>query len=168
MDSIEARYDEGFLNKGPNKRVKQVINRNSVLIVSLRKAVVSALGLLCVGAVWADDLTGEDEFLCASASVIVCFDYGVCESATPWELDVPQFINVDLDKRSLSTTKASGEDRTTKVDTVNRSDDKIYLQGIDRGRAYTFVIDEETGFLTVAVVRDDLTVTVFGACTPTP
>lgn len=148
--------------------MKQVITRNSVLIFSLKKALVSALGLLCVGAVWADDLTGEDEFLCASASVLVCFDDGVCESAAPWELDVPQFINVDMDKRSLSTTKASGENRKTTVDTVKRSDDKIYLQGVDRGRAYTFVIDEETGFLTVAVVRDDLTVTVFGACTPTP
>lgn len=145
-----------------------MITRNSIPTMYLKKAMVSALGLLCAGTAWADDLTGEDEFLCASASVVVCFDDGVCEAVAPWELDVPQFINVDLDKRSLSTTKASGEDRTTMVDTVKRSDDKIYLQGVDRARAYTFVIDEETGFLTVAVVRDDLSVTVFGACTPTP
>lgn len=145
-----------------------MITRNSTLVASLKNVLISALGMLCVGAVWADDLTGEDEFLCASASVLVCFDDGVCESAAPWELDVPQFINVDMDKRSMSTTKASGEDRTTVVDTVKRSDGKIYLQGVDRARAYTVVIDEETGFLTVAVVRDDLTVTVFGACTPTP
>ena len=133
----------------------------------LRKAGVSVLGLLCAGMVWGDDLTGEDEFLCASASVIVCFDDGTCATAAPWELDVPEFINVDLDKRSLSTTKASGEDRATMVDTMKRTNGKIYLQGVDRARAYTLVIDEETGFLTVAVVRDDLTVTVFGACTPT-
>lgn len=145
-----------------------MITRNSTLVVSLKNVLIIALGMLCVGAVWADDLTGEDEYLCAAASVIVCFDDGACESATPWELDVPQFINVDMDERRLSTTKASGENRETMVDTVKQTDGKIYLQGVDRGRAYTLVIDEETGFLTVAVVRDDLTVTVFGACTPSP
>jgi hypothetical protein len=151
-----------------HKRVNQVIFQNSNLMVVLRKAAISVLGVLLAGAVGADDLTGEDKFLCAPASVIVCFDDGLCESAAPWELDVPQFINVDLDKRSLSTTKASGENRVTIVDTVRRADGRIYLQGVDRGRAYTFVIDEETGFLTVTVARDYLTVSVFGACTPTP
>ncbi len=91
--------------------------------------------------------------------MIVCLDDGACASAPPWNLNVPQFINVDLGKRSLPTTEASGESRTTTVKNVTRSDGRIFLQGVDRGRAFSFVIDEETGFLTV---------TVFGACTPTP
>ncbi|MCH7822709.1 MAG: hypothetical protein IIA07_11875 [Proteobacteria bacterium] len=134
----------------------------------LQKALVGAAILALATAVLGDDLTGEDEFLCATASVIVCADNGTCTSAMPWELNVPQFIAVDLDERSLATTEASGERRATTVDTVKRINGRIYLQGVDRGRAYSFVIDEASGFMTVAVARDDLTVTVFGACTPTP
>jgi len=134
----------------------------------LRLAFALLLGCGIAGSVLGDDLTGENEFLCAAANVIVCLDDGSCASAAPWELNVPQFINVDMRKKSLSTTKASGNPRVTIVDNVKRSDGRVYLQGIDRGRAYTFVIDEETGFLTVTVARDDLTVSVFGACTPTP
>ena len=145
-----------------------MISRNSNLMVVLRKAAISVLGVLLAGAVGADDLTGEDELLCASANVVICLGDGICESAAPWELNIPQFINVDLKKRSLSTTEASGNLRVTMVDTVKRMDGRVYLQGVDRGRAYTFVIDEETGFLTVTVARDYLTVSVFGACTPTP
>lgn len=133
-----------------------------------RRIAVAALGLGVAGVALADNLTGEDKMLCAAASVTICFDDGTCGNAAPWELNVPQFINVDLKKKSLSTTKASGENRMTTVDNMHRAEGRVYLQGIDRGRAYTFVIDEETGFLTVVVARDDLTVSVFGACTPTP
>lgn len=137
-------------------------------IAVLKKLILSVAGLMLAGTVWSDDLTGEDEILCASANVVVCLDDGSCASAEPWELNVPQFIKIDLNERTLSTTEASGDRRVTIVDTAERSDARIYLQGIDRGRAYSFVIDEETGYLTAAVIRDDLTVTVFGACTPTP
>lgn len=41
----------------------------------------------------------------------------------------------------------------------------IYLQGIEGGRAFSFVIHEATGRLAAAIARDGLAVTVFGACT---
>lgn len=126
------------------------------------------LGILLSATALGDSVAGEDKMLCAAASVTICFDDGTCANAAPWELNVPQFINVDLKKKRLSTTEASDEKRVTTVDNMRRADGRVYLQGIDKGRAYTFVIDEETGFLTVVVARDDLTVSVFGACTPTP
>ena len=142
--------------------------QHKIPIPTLQKALTGVFAFMIAGAAWSDDLTGEDEILCASANVIVCAVDGSCGSAQPWELNVPQFINVDLDKGNLSTTEASGESRTTVVDSVKRANGRIILQGVDRGRAYSFVIDEQTGLLTVAVARDDLTVTVFGACTPSP
>jgi hypothetical protein len=145
-----------------------MISKFKISPATVQKAFAGTVALLLAGAAWSDDVTGEDELLCASMNVIVCLEDGSCVSATPWELDVPQFINIDLDKRSLSTTEASGESRTTKVESVTRSNGVIFLQGVDRGRAYSFVIDEETGFLTVAIAREFLTMTVFGACTPTP
>ena len=83
----------------------------------------------------------------------------------PSEVDVPEFVIVDVKGKMLSTTKASERNRRTAVQTANRADGYIYLQGIDLGRAFSFVIDEATGHVTVAVSRDGVSVTVFGVCT---
>jgi hypothetical protein len=80
---------------------------------------------------------------------------------------VPDFVVINTKKKTISTTKASGLNRSTEFSKVEKSDGLIYLQGVDRGRAFSFVIDEATGRMTVAVSRDGLSVTVFGACTDT-
>jgi hypothetical protein len=47
-----------------------------------------------------------------------------------------------------------------------REEGKIFLQGIEKGRAFSFVIEEPSGEASIAVARQGLTVSVFGACTP--
>ena len=122
--------------------------------------------LLCAAAVRADNLTGAGSFLCAAAQATVCSADGTCSSAPPWKLDIPQFIEVDLDKQTLSTTEASGENRSTPIKNLEREDGYIYLQGVERQRAFSFVIAEGDGFASIAVARDGLVVAVFGSCTP--
>jgi hypothetical protein len=46
-----------------------------------------------------------------------------------------------------------------------RDNQEIVLQGVEAGRAFSFVIDEATGLLTVAVASDGMSVSVYGACT---
>ncbi len=95
-----------------------------------------------------------------------CLESGDCVVDLPWNLKIPQFIEVDLSARKLSTTKASGENRSTKIDQLRREDGMIVLQGFERGRAFSFVINEETGVLSAAVAAQGKAVAVFGACTP--
>ncbi len=114
----------------------------------------------------ADDLTGADTLLCSSAQAVACSELEGCEMAPPREWNIPGFIQIDLAKKTLSTTAASEENRVTPIQTLERSGGRIFLQGIERGRAYSFVIDEATGLVTVAVARDGFSVSVFGACTP--
>ena len=129
----------------------------------------TVLALLLVSApLLADDLTGAERFLCTSTQVTICAAEGDCEIAPPWELDVPQFIVVDLVDKKLSTTQASGENRSTPIKNMEREGGLIFLQGVESGRAFSFVIAEDTGWLSAAVARDGLAVSVFGACTPTP
>ena len=113
----------------------------------------------------ADNLKNSDRFLCSTSTIQVCFEDGVCNETFPWEANVPQFLVVDTKKKTLSTTKASGENRSTPIRTLQREEGKIILQGIEAGRAFSFVIDEATGWVTVAVSRDGMAVSVFGACT---
>jgi hypothetical protein len=105
--------------------------------------------------------------ICAEAQVQICIENDTCYSATPAQLDVPDFVIIDTAKKTISTTKASNQDRSTAFTSVERVEGLIYLQGIEGGRAFSFVIDEESGRMTVAISRDGLAVNVFGACTDT-
>ncbi|HET6278006.1 MAG TPA: hypothetical protein VFG08_04405 [Candidatus Polarisedimenticolia bacterium] len=122
--------------------------------------------LLAFAPAQADDLTGADRFVCAALVVVACWDDGECEEGLPAELKVPQFIEIDLKAKRLSTTRASGENRTSPITQLKREQGTIVLQGYEAGRAFSFVIAEETGRASVAVATDGRNVSVFGACTP--
>ena len=128
-------------------------------------AAAAILGMMPVVA-HADDLSGADRILCAAVQATVCGSGGECEIGLPWQWNIPQFVEIDLEAKTLGTTKASGENRATPIDNVQRSDGLIFLLGIEAGRAFSFVIEEETGILSAAVARSEITVSVFGACTP--
>jgi hypothetical protein len=114
----------------------------------------------------ADDLTGAQSLLCTSVQATLCTSDGDCETENPWELNIPQFLELDLKGKMMATTKASGENRSTPIRTLEREDGLIFIQGIEMGRAFSFVISEKTGMLSAAVARDGKAVSVFGACTP--
>lgn len=131
----------------------------------MRRCVLLGLGLVLGTAALADNVTGLDRLLCATGRIVICFEDGECFPVLPEEADVPQFVIIDLEDRLVSTTPASGENRSTPIASLIREEGVVYLQGVDLGRAFSFVIDEATGRVTVAVSRDGFSVTVFGACT---
>jgi len=130
---------------------------------------LGALGVLAVlsGMAMADELTGAQKILCAAVQATVCDSGGDCENGPPWLWSIPQFVEVDFGKGIIRTTDASKQNRSTPFKHVQRSDGFIFLQGVEGGRAFSFVIEEESGSLSAAVARSEITVSVFGACTPT-
>lgn len=133
----------------------------------MKKLLIASACLILGSNATAENLDGVEEMICSAGQAQICLETGDCYAATPWELSVPDFVVINTKKKTISTTKASGLNRSTEFSKVEKSDGLIYLQGIDRGRAFSFVIDEATGRMTVAVSRDGLSVTVFGACTDT-
>ena len=131
----------------------------------MKRIAMGLAGLLAAMSVQADDLGGVDRMLCAASQVQICFELDTCYAATPWELDVPDFVVIDLKKKSVSTTKSSVRNRSTTFSSVAKQSGVIYLQGMEGGRAFSFVVNEATGRMSVAVSRDGLSVSVFGACT---
>ena len=121
--------------------------------------------LLFPGFVGADDLTGADRWLCSAIEATVCDVDGDCNIGAPWLWNIPQFIEVDLTKKKIATTKASSENRETPIRTIERSGGLVFIQGIENGRAFSLVVEEKTGTLSAAVARTGMTVSVFGACT---
>ena len=121
--------------------------------------------LLVAWPLCADDLTGADTFLCSAVQATQCKADGECSSGPPSNWKMPQFLKIDLKKDVIATTEASGENRSTPIRDKERSEGRIFLQGIQQGRAFSFVINEQSGVAAVAIAADGVTVTVFAACT---
>ena len=133
----------------------------------MKKTIIATTVLFVTSIAVAENVAGVDKMVCAAGQAQICLETGECYSANPYELSVPDFVVIDIRKQTVSTTKASGLNRSTSFTKVERIDGLIYLQGLEGGRAFSFVIHEEIGRMTVAVSRDGLSVTVFGACTDT-
>ena len=118
------------------------------------------------GAGSADDLTGATRLLCTPVQVTVCVEDGECEVDLPWNVNIPQFIEVDLEAERLETTAASGENRMTAIEQLRRIDGTIVLHGYEMGRAFSWVVNERTGHVTATMATDGVAVSVFGVCTP--
>jgi len=131
----------------------------------MKKLLFAFLGLAVSGVAAAEDVTDVTRMICASGQAQICLETGECYAATPWELSVPDFVVIDTKKGTISTTKASGLNRSTEFTKSERMEGLIHLQGVEGGRAFSFVIHEQTGRMTAAIARDGLSVTVFGACT---
>ena len=137
-------------------------------IKSLSTAFSLGLILAAVPFAAADDLTGQGTVLCSAVQVTVCGIDGECDSGLPWEWDVPQFVIIDLTKKTISTTEASGENRSSPLRHVERANGVIIVQGVENGRAFSAVLNEEFGDGAFSVALDGVTVSAFAACTPVP
>jgi hypothetical protein len=133
----------------------------------MKRVTLLVAGLVTGGLAAADSVVGVDRMICAAGQVQICIEQDTCYTASAAELDVPDFVLIDTKEKTVSTTPASGQNRSTSFTSYSREAGLLYLQGIEGGRAFSFVIDEATGRMTVAVSRDGLSVTVFGACTDT-
>lgn len=130
----------------------------------MRALLIGFSTLFAAGLAIADNVSDSDKLICSASRVTLCFESGDCMDVNAWELDMPQFVLIDLKKKTVSTTKASGEDRSSTVQT-SRDETELFLQGVENGRAFSFVIDQATGLLSAAISSDGATISVFGACT---
>ena len=101
--------------------------------------------------------------LCAVINVVECSAQGECQRSTIESANLPRFIRVNPAARSLAST---GDDaRTAPIQSVERVNDRLILQGGQQGRAWSATVADKTGQMSVAVVEDQTAFVVFGACT---
>jgi hypothetical protein len=129
-----------------------------------------AVTLTAVGActaVSADDVTGSDSLLCYAMSAARCELDGTCALKAPWQLNLPDFLKLDLKAKQAVTTEASGQQLATPISSVQRADNgTLVLQGMQGDRAFSWLITEATGEGTLTVSSIAAGLTVFTVCTP--
>ena len=128
---------------------------------------VLCLGLLGVPTLpLADDVTGASRILCAAQHATRCTGGLGCETGDPTDWNIPDFIEIDLVEKQLRSTASSADKRLTSFSTLDQVAGTTYVQGIDKGRAFSIVIDQRTGELTAATARAGTAVSIFARCTP--
>jgi hypothetical protein len=130
------------------------------------RLLTTGLASLYCGAVLADDVSGSDSLLCYGLSAARCETGEACESVEPWRLNIPDFVKLDLRSKRIQTTAASNDPRETPLQTVQRSNGTILVQGQQGERAFSWLITETSGEGTLSVAAVGQGVTVFTVCTP--
>lgn len=124
--------------------------------------------LMLAGQAAADPLENTDRLLCAPAETTVCTLDGECHRAVAGEMQIPDFLLIDLGRETLTTTAASGQNRSSRIQSLIREEGRIVFHSFQEGRALSTVIDEATGGISAAIVFDGVSIGIFGACTPVP
>lgn len=114
----------------------------------------------------ADDVTGKSKLLCTTVQATECFADGACIPGPPENWNLPRFTKVDFDQMTLTTTEASGENRSTSIERIESEGDDIFAQGAEDGRAFSIVLDQDAGTASVAIAFDGSVLAAFAVCTP--
>jgi hypothetical protein len=127
---------------------------------------ISLAFLVGAGGAFGDDVQGADRILCATVSASECFADGSCIDGEPEDWNIPRFIRVNLDEQTMSTTEASGQARSTPIQSVERQGDRLLIQGVQDARAFSVVLNESTGLASTGIALDGHVLNTFAHCTP--
>ena len=131
----------------------------------MRNLILMAVITLVSSRVLSDDVTDTSRLLCSQGQVMVCLHSADCAMVPPALVATPQFVVIDTRRKTVATTKASGDARRSEIGNLTRERGLIMAQGKHDERAFSFVIDEATGTFTGSVASDGYTINSFGSCT---
>ena len=127
---------------------------------------ITLSSVLWTGFAHADDLTDKSKILCTIVHITECFADGDCLPGPPENWNVPRFSRVDLDEMTLSTTAASGQSRSTPIERIEREGNNVFFMGAEGGRAFSIVLDQDSGTASVAIALESSVLAAFSVCTP--
>ena len=123
--------------------------------------------------VWAGDFDGSRPLLFSVISAMECTPDNGCRAVTIESVDLPQFLKIDLNKKTIDPVSESDTRPGSVIERMERVDGKLILQGAEDGYAsvrdglgWTIAIAEGTGKVVMTASGDQVAFVVFGACLP--
>ncbi|MEA3083021.1 MAG: hypothetical protein QOC89_718 [Paraburkholderia sp.] len=108
----------------------------------------------------AADFDGSKPLLCATIDAHACDPGETCLRALPSELGAPQFLRIDVAKKTIT-----GPQRVTPIRFMQADESQIVLQGTEFSFAWTIVLDKVDGAISVTLLNREDALVLFGACT---
>jgi hypothetical protein len=110
----------------------------------------------------AADIDGSVPVFCAFTRAVECHYQVGCDQVLPEDVLLPNFVKIDFQKKIVSMPQF-GSNRTTEIKSFQRADGKLILQGHEV-RAWSVIINEKTGQMTLAVASEEDGFVLFGSC----
>lgn len=140
----------------------------------MKRIITSALFLLGLfTTALAADFDGSKPMLCSTVTVNECSPDGKCEAVTARDVNAPDFVRVDVRKKTMTGT-AGGTDRpSNKIDNADELGGLLFVQGKaanpgatgdDDGLAWSMAIDTESGYMVLTASGHAAAFVIFGSC----
>lgn len=136
------------------------------VIRSFRGSAAALGAMLLVGCATpaaASGFDGSRDLLCAPTDIAECDFAARCERVSPSEVDLPHFLRLQFARKQLVSVVTP--ERATPIESVRSLNGMTILQGAENGRAWSLVIDQQSGVMSGSVVDGQGAFAVFGACT---
>jgi hypothetical protein len=109
----------------------------------------------------AADFDGSKLLICAPVEAMDCASGQACTKGRPEDIAAPAFLRIDFKKKAIL-----GPKRTTKIVSLEKSDQQLLLQGTELGYAWTLALDRASGRIAATLVDREGVIVLFGSCTP--
>ncbi len=106
----------------------------------------------------------ETPLLCALNQALECGPEAGCTQRTMANVNLPDFIHIDLQKNKIQAFGAPESSQGTTIKSIENLAGKVILLGAEKGRGWTIDLDEKTGKFTAAVAEDQAGFIIFGTC----
>jgi hypothetical protein len=120
----------------------------------------------------AGDFDGSKPMLCTVIEASECIAGEGCQAVTPEEINLPRFLWINVEKKTIQSTKSAEDARVSRIEGVKRFDSKLILQGAEDGRegvrdgfGWSLAVMEDTGQVVLTASGDRFAVVAFGTCT---
>lgn len=139
--------------------------KKSILRYSAVAAIVGLAGQALIDLALADNFDGTAPLICATTEAFDCSPNIDCASDSPEMVDLPRFIRLDFAGKRAFTKRQNGEERTAPIASQTVDSGMLILQGIQNAHAWSLLISQATGSMSLSIAGDDVGFAIFGSCT---
>ena len=113
----------------------------------------------------AKEINEKDQLICAISETALCRENAGCTEGSVELVNLPLLLRLNLEKKTIKSTRISGETRTSTILAVNTSKNNLILQGVQEGSGWSMTVDKKNGQMSVSSSLDGEGYIAFGVCT---
>ena len=112
----------------------------------------------------AGSFDGNTNLICSVSNVVGCLNGPQCLQGRASDFDLPVFMVIAFDEKVVRETRLSG-DSASPIQNLQVTGSQLVLQGVENGHGWVMAIHRDNGQMSVGTIGEDLSFSMFGACT---